>query len=119
MENWVELRSLFKDKKIACIGTSSKSGWIEGTEDLRDVPLDDLFGVISSSDCVFGPSSGPMHLASLCGCPHVVWGDQSKSLDRYSTTWNPLGTPVLFLGDKLYHPSPQDVFTEFKNWERR
>ncbi len=116
MENWVELRNLFEDKKIACIGSGSQSGWIEGTEDLRDVSLSDLFGIISSSDCVFGPSSGPMHLASLCGCPHIVWGDQSKSLDRYSTTWNPLGTPVLFLGDKLYHPSPQDVFTEFKDW---
>jgi len=116
LNNWKKLRNLFKDKNIACIGTTESSGWIDGTEDLRDISLDELFNVLSSTDCIFGPSSGPMHLASLCGCPHVVWGDQSKSLNRYSVTWNPLRTKSLFLGDDLYHPSPENVYTTFKKW---
>jgi hypothetical protein len=77
----------------------------------------DTFDVLRNTKCIFGPSSGPIHLSSLCGCPHVVWGDQSKSLNRHYTNWNPLGTKVLFLDRFLYHPPPEYVFDKFKKWD--
>lgn len=62
-------------------------------------------GAASQCDLAVGQSTGGLHLASLCGCPHVVWsvGDNVRwtawemtNRQRYETLWNPLGTPVLF-----------------------
>jgi hypothetical protein len=55
-----------------------------------------------------GGSTGGLHLASLCGCPHLVWGPGSEQRwdagpgpvsnhYRYHVSWNPLGTPVAYL----------------------
>ena len=115
IENWERLRDMFPDKRIACIGTKGESGWIEGTADLRGLSLDALFDIMRSADFAFGPSSGPMHLASLCGLPHVVWSipDNKK---RYEVNWNPLSTKVLFDSKFNWHPSPEYVFDIFKKW---
>jgi len=52
-----------------------------------------------------GGSTGGLHLASLCGCPHFVWGPGDgerwtgqgmTNRRRYETAWNPLGTPVIY-----------------------
>ena len=115
--NWHELLRMLDYPKVACVGTFRESGHIEGTDDLRGISLSDTFDVLRNTKCIFGPSSGPIHLSSLCGCPHVVWGDQSKSLNRHYTNWNPLGTKVLFLDRFLYHPPPVYVFDKFKKWD--
>ena len=115
IDNWNVLKEKFKDKKIACIGTTSSSGWIEGTDDLRNIPLGDLFDIMRNSHAVFGPSSGPMHLSSLCGCPHVVWS-YSGNKTRYEENWNPLNTRVLFLDEYGWHPSPEYVYKEYIKW---
>ena len=115
IDNWNVLKEKFKDKKIACIGTTSSSGWIEGTDDLRNIPLGDLFDIMRNSHAVFGPSSGPMHLSSLCGCPHVVWS-YSGNKTRYEENWNPLSTRVLFLDEYGWHPSPEYVYKEYIKW---
>lgn len=48
-----------------------------------------------------GASTGGLHLASLCRCPHYVWGCGPETRwtrlgitnrQRYETLWNPLGT---------------------------
>jgi len=116
LSRWLELKDMLDTDKIACVGTAAESGYIKGTDDFRGMPLGELFDTLHNATCVFGPSSGPMHLSSLCGCPHVVWGDQSKSLNRYSTNWNPLQTKVLFLGGFLYHPSAEHVYKEYTKW---
>ena len=118
-QNWNALKNLLKSDKIACIGTTKESGWIDGTADMRGLSLRELFDVLRNSKCVFGPSSGPMHLASLCGAKHVVWGDQQKSLNRYEENWNPFETPMLFLGKHKYHPTPQYVYESFNKWEKQ
>tara|TARA_R100000805_G_C3626273_1_gene137378 strand:+ start:7166 stop:7999 length:834 start_codon:yes stop_codon:yes gene_type:complete len=105
-----------KDVKIACIGTKKESGWIEGTEDLRDIDLSETFDVLRNAKCSFGPSSGPMHLASLCGCPHVVWS-KPENRTRYQTNWNPLSTPILFLDEFSWHPESDYVYAKFKQWK--
>ncbi|MEE8168943.1 MAG: hypothetical protein V3T70_00210 [Phycisphaerae bacterium] len=52
-----------------------------------------------------GGSTGGLHLAALCGCPHYVWGSDDRSRwtawnitnrQRYESLWNPLGTPVSY-----------------------
>jgi SAM-dependent methyltransferase len=55
--------------------------------------------MMAASKLVIGPSSGPMHLASLCKTPHLVWtGKQWSSTikafndERYTWKWNPFRT---------------------------
>jgi len=74
----------------------------------------------SNCDLAVGQSTGGMHLASLCGCPHVAWsvkGEyphlrlQMTDRQRYQIFWNPLATPVLFHPVDA-HPTPAEV----ENW---
>jgi len=116
LENWKELKSLLGNKKIACIGTRKESLHLEGTDDLRDLKLDSLMTILRNSKCAFGPSSGPMHLASLCNLPHIVWSNNSNKL-RYEENWNPLQTKVLFSSNFNWHPSAKYVYEKFKGWD--
>lgn len=113
--NWIKLRKLLgEDKKIACIGTYKQSGYISGTDDHRDKPLKDVCDLIKSSKAVFGPSSGPMHLTSLCGVPHVVWS--IKDHIRYTKNWNPFNTPILYLNEFGWRASPEYIHQRFLDW---
>ena len=72
--------------------------WFDGTVDLRGAPLEAQCAALAAAQCAVGPSSGPIHLASLCGCPHVTWYAISHaSKIRYTGGWNPFQTPVRFL----------------------
>ena len=60
---------------------------------------------LSGTRLAIGGSTGGLHLASLCRCPHYVWGCNSSqrwtalrmsNRQRYQTFWNPLGTPVIY-----------------------
>ena len=117
LDNWRSLRDLLQTEghTIACIGTKKEADHIEGTLDLRDEPLGDVFTVVRNAACVFGPSSGPMHLASLCGTAHVVWSKEGNR-ERYVNTWNPFQTPVLFLAEHSWHPSAEYVTHQFNQW---
>ena len=117
MEKWSKLLELLvkNGEKVACIGTKNASGHIEGTTDLRNMPMSDTIEALSGARCCFGSSSGPMHLASLCGTPHVVWSIMYNHV-RYTKNWNPHETPVLFLGDHAWHPEPEYVYEKFKPW---
>ena len=114
-KNWIKLKELLGSNKIACIGTKRSSGWIEGTGDLRDKSTSETLNILSSAKAIFGPSSGPMHLSSLCGCPHVVWS-YSGNKKRYMENWNPLKTKVLFLDEHKWHPTAEYVYEKYKEW---
>jgi len=117
ISSWKKLKNLLgDDKKVACIGTKESSGCLDDTEDLRDYSLKEVCTIIRSSSFVFGPSSGPMHLASLCNTPHIVWS-KPENTDRYKNTWNPLGTKVLFMGDHSWHPTADYVYEKFCEWK--
>lgn len=119
-DKWETLKNLLNvnsDKTFACIGTKNSSGLVPGTDDLRDIPLKKLFGTLNNAKYVLGPSSGPIHLASLCGAKHLVWGSRALSLDRYERTWNPLKTPVLFVDKFGWHPSAKYVHEQFNTWK--
>lgn len=88
-------------RRVASIGSRDASHHVPNTDDLRGIKLRDLFNVLASARLVIGPSSGPMHLASLCGTPHLVWaGDRVQPIirttnkARYEKLWNPFNTPV-------------------------
>lgn len=88
IEKWQELVS-HNLGKIGMIGLKSQTFDVEGVDDLRDLPLKESCDYLRSSSLIVGPSSGPMHLATLCDCPQVVWSNRPNTLMRYEKTWNP------------------------------
>lgn len=108
---WAEVASGFP--KAASIGTE-RDHHIPGTEDRRGIPLQDLMDLIAGAQVVVGQSSGAMHLATLCGTRHVVWGDDktyfSEPLEkRYRETWNPFGTPVTWVDCDNWRPPAEKI----------
>lgn len=125
-DSCIELTQYFLEAgySVACYGENDNLH-VEGTLDLRGIPLQELCGVLGQAKLAVGPSSGTLHLASLCGTPHVTWyGRPVSSMDRYLYSWNPFRTPVSFLGGGL--PTASHVFkhclermqanTETLNW---
>ena len=107
-DKWIVLYNLLKDKyTIACIG-NNEAFHIEGTEDLRNITLKELAGILNNSNMIIGPSSGPMHFASLCGTKHLVWSTD-YNLVRYKKDWNPLKTEVIFYGNEGWNPKPENI----------
>ncbi len=67
--------------------------------------LDRAVDQLSRTRLAVGASTGGLHLASLCRCPHYVWGAgpearwtawQITNRQRYETVWNPLATPCIY-----------------------
>jgi len=104
-DKWIALVEHFKDYRIAYIGSQTGSRCFGNGEDLRGLALDKLCSIMVNSKVIVGESSGPLHLASHCGCPQVVitHDHKEKSLygktnrDRYKTLWNPFHTPCKVL----------------------
>lgn len=107
---------------VASIGSPDASLLPEGTLDHRGHPLDTVMNLLAAARLVVGPSSGPIHLASLCRAPHLVWVPPlhgSRTLawgttrQRYESIWNPFGTPhrVIELdGDRT--PPPEKILAQ-------
>lgn len=107
-DNWQELYdSLPKNLNVACIG-NSEALHLHGTKDLRGLDVKQVVGVLNSSKLIVGPSSGPMHLASLCGMPHVVWGREDLRM-VYESWWNPFGAKAIYHSKDDWNPSPSTI----------
>jgi len=101
---WVNLLKQLRAsgiETITAIGTHAQAIAPAGAVDMRGIPLQAVMDVMAASKLVIGPSSGPMHLASLCGTPHVVWTHgrvqsalMKRNRERYEQYWNPLKTPA-------------------------
>jgi len=85
---------------VGAIGTPRDALLPAQVDDLRGLPLTVVMDMMATAKLVVGPSSGPMHLASLCGAPHVVWTGNKYSTaiggnnrERYEHKWNPFKTP--------------------------
>lgn len=105
---------------------------IRGVWDFRNKRLDQIFGTLDNALLCCGPSSGPMHLASLCKCPHVAWSDDSvwdlgsckgTNRQRYETEWNPFNTRVRFIDHEGWQPRYETVrdtvFSMVENLEQK
>lgn len=115
---WETLVRMYPQYEFVCVGHPTASMKINGCEDKRGVPLMELFEVLSSATLCMGPSSGPMHLASLCGCSHVVWTDAKRwdlgdckgtNRMRYERVWNPFGTTVQVVDSEGWQPRVKTV----------
>lgn len=96
-------------EKVCCIGTVAH--YVKGTEDLRGISIGKLCNILASSKVFFSPSSGPGHLASLCGCSHVIMTDSKwrkavggTNRDRYKRIWNPFKTRCTVLDHHRWKP---------------
>jgi len=114
---WDELCALFPDLRIAAVGVASLSYAPRGTIDLRGVETETLCSVLASSGICVGPSSGVMHLASLCRTPQLVWMSEDKTWGfgglafRYIRSWNPFATKVVVIDEMGWQPTPAYIGT--------
>jgi len=121
--NWYRLAIRIKaenpDAQIYCIGSKQGAQYLDlnGEEnpffDFRDRPLKELAELMSQARLLISPSSGPVHFAALCGCPTVTWFGcplRKGGTRRYTTLWNPFGSPVEVLFRNDWQPSVEDVF---------
>ena len=81
-------------RNIAAIGTISDALCLSPCVDMRDIPMERLCDLMRNAKVIIGPSSGPMHLASLCECPQVTWTQRQATADRYHDGWNPFRVSV-------------------------
>jgi hypothetical protein len=118
VEKWDALLEILKGKglSIACIGMRNATLPVQGGyTDYRDAPLTQTMNILASSSLLIGPSSGPMHLGSLCGIPHLVWTDTKKyargrtNRTKYEHWWNPLQTPAFVHDQEGFDPSVQAI----------
>lgn len=118
-DNWPEAhyedlarRLIKKDFKVAFIGHPKASAFPRGLkgicDDRRGENLRSVIDTIASAKVVVGTSSGPMHLAALCGTALVVFSGP-ENYNRYKEHWNPFKVPVDFPpGD--WRPVPEDAY---------
>ena len=95
---------------VGCFG--GPDNWRFGMgPDYRGRPLGEQCSLLAGTACAVGPSSGTMHLASLCRTPYVTWyplrPEHSEEIHK-SAAWNPFGTEVVFLRGTA-PPAPQDA----------
>jgi len=115
--HWDELCTSLPSLRIAAVGVASLSYAPRGTIDLRGVETETLCSILASSRICVGPSSGVMHLASLCRTPHLVWTSDEKiwgfggSVFRYLRSWNPFATKVVVLDAMGWRPTPDYIRT--------
>jgi len=123
-KHWIEVIKYFKkyDIKMACIGMKEQSMHFSSVDNHIGISLEPLSNILASSKLIIGPSSGPMHLATLCGCPQLVWTDKKKWISlgmqsnryRYETLWNPFGIKTYILDDCNWQPQVSVVIREIK-----
>ena len=125
IKNWTDLVDKITKKgyNVMCIGTRQQSYHIPGTADKRECSDKELLNLLGSARCILGESSGPMHLASLAGCPHMVWADwhtsafsRDDNYKRYKQYWNPFDTSVMFLDEHGANPPVEYIYEKFLNW---
>jgi len=110
---WTELLAALSGAglRVGAVGLPSDTLDLPGVADFRGVPLGGVMDLMATARLVAGPSSGPMHLASLCGAPHLVWTDRRTygmgltSRAKYERAWNPLGTRVRGLDAEGFDPA--------------
>jgi hypothetical protein len=113
LDNWMELIPKLEGFRIASCGTKNAAAHIVGTVDKRGIVLSELCNMMANAKLVIGPSSGPMHLASLCGTPHVVTSHKCN-IERYEKYWNPFHTKAIVVDDNNWNPSVDRVFSAIK-----
>lgn len=116
-KDWKPIVKKYSHLKMASIGLTGKypDGVVDGTDDLRDLPLQELSRHLNGAKVVIGPSSGTMHFASICGAKMVVWGDKrtytwrQNIRDRYEDIINPFDNEVIVLDEWDWNPPVEEI----------
>ena len=95
--------------RVGAIGSEHQAICPHGASDLRGISLSDLADKCSSSSVIVGPSSGPMHFASLCRCPQVTWSPRAYTCARYKKGWNPFETKSIAI--QVQNPSVAQILS--------
>jgi hypothetical protein len=99
--------------QVCCIGHPLYALGLNNCDDLRSSNLRESCEVLKRIRLVVGGSSAPMHMASLCGLPIVVWWKatpfDTELRDRYLRLWNPHRASVFVVSDSNFQPSPEQV----------
>ena len=88
---------------------------MEGTDDIRDIPVKELCRHMAGCKVVIGPCTGAMHLASYCNSNIVVWADKGRytwgqSLrKRFEDILNPFGNKVSIIDEYDWTPPPEEI----------
>lgn len=120
--NWKEFLANYDMLETVCIGSKDGADYYGG-QDMRGASLRETCDMLASSEVLVGPSSGAMHLGSLCGIPHVVWSGHVRNKIRYEQWWNPHKTPVRTVmpmtgpWDKkqYWQPTPVDIYAQVED----
>lgn len=110
---------LGKDYRMCSVGVEAYH--VPGTDDMREVPLDQLCNIIRSSKMVVGPACGFMGLANLCQTSVLMWTDDEikekfgrTNTARFRHRWKPFPmTPNRIVEKYGWNPSPQKIVKEF------
>ena len=129
LENWGELVDYHPHLKFCSIGKEEvkRQGFqafhVPGTTDKRNVPAEELCNILASSRLTIGPSSGPMHLAHMCGCPILVWSGSGKQKAiggtnqyRYEHLWRAFQDVPVKVLDKTWRPKVKTVKQTMTNF---
>lgn len=118
---WDDLCDRLKGLRVAAVGIPELAFCPEGSTDLRGIETEHLCSVLASSRLCVGPSSGVMHLATLCQTPQLTWTSKDYTdwfggtAYRYVRSWNPFATPVRVLTDMGVDPTVQYVEAELNS----
>ncbi len=112
---------------VACIGKNDSALHVPGTEDCRGISLDALAYIMSDSQVIIGPQSGPVHFGTLCKLAQVTWQTNPDHVDRVVRRWNPFNVPVITMASDisywkrraLWLPTVQNIVTETQRMIRR
>ena len=126
INKWNDFALFYKNKdiKIGCIGKKNLAYVVKNTDNLLDIDLETLCNIMANSRIILGPSSGPMHLASLCKLPHLVWTDKilyggigkKDNRYRYEKLWNPFNTKCWIMDDCNWNPHLTDIAKFVRNY---
>lgn len=118
LEKWEEAIEQIRELgcTVTAIGSPHAAACPSGALDARGLALRELVDRIAGARLVMGPSSGPMHLASICKTPHLVWTDREfwgsangTNRQRYEHSWNPFHTPTYVVDAEDWQPSVDTV----------
>lgn len=113
-DKWESLvDKLKKDHSIAIIGNDEAFS-LSDVDDYRNKSIEDTVSLLNRTKLIAGQSSGPLHLASLCGTPQLIWSSEHNRI-RYEKHWNPFNIPTYFYSDMGWNPTVEFIYEKINN----
>jgi hypothetical protein len=108
---WQNLVNLLSKRFTVAVIGNHEAFQLDNAKDYRKLSIRDTVSLMNRCKLVVGQSSGPMHLASLSGTPHLVWSSEHNR-NRYFKYWNPFQTPVYFYSEMGWNPTPEFIYNK-------